>query len=240
MPDASPTKWHLAHTSWFFERIVLQTYVQGYVPFDVRYDYIYNSYYEGLGPRHPRPQRGLLSRPSAADILAYRRYVDGALLRLLERGEPEVERLVTLGLNHEQQHQELILNDIKHAFFVNPLRPAYAPPVPRSAREDAPSQFIACAGGVVTIGAKGDKFSFDNEHPAHPVLLRPYRLASRPVSCGDYLAFIKDGGYRRAEFWLSEGWALVQQENWRAPLYWHQAGEDWADLYIAGRAAGRS
>jgi ergothioneine biosynthesis protein EgtB len=234
MPDASPTKWHLAHTSWFFERIVLQTFGEAYVPFDLRYDYMFNSYYEGLGPRHPRPQRGLLSRPSVADIFAYRRHVDDALLRLLDRGEPEVERLVVLGLHHEQQHQELILTDIKHAFFVNPLHPAYAPPAQRVKQEKTASDFIACSGGTVTIGAAGGSFSFDNETPAHQILLRPYRLAARPVSCGDYLAFIKDGGYRRAEFWLSEGWALVQQENWQAPLYWLQAGEDWHIFTLRG------
>jgi ergothioneine biosynthesis protein EgtB len=234
MPDASPTKWHLAHTSWFFERIILQAFAEGYVPFDKRYDYLFNSYYEGLGPHHPRPQRGLLSRPSGKDILAYRHYVDQAILRLLERGKPEVEALVTLGLNHEEQHQELILTDIKHAFFVNPLRPVYAPPEPRGAQDGTAPNFVEFPGGVVSIGAQGTAFSFDNEKPAHAVLLQPYRLAVRPVTCGDYLAFIEAGGYRRAEFWLSDGWGLAQQEAWQAPLYWQQMGRDWQIFTLRG------
>jgi ergothioneine biosynthesis protein EgtB len=233
MPDASPTKWHLAHTSWFFERIVLQNHAEAYLPFDVRYDYMFNSYYEGLGPRHPRPQRGLLSRPSVADVFAYRNHVDEALLSLLECGDPEVERLVVLGLHHEQQHQELILTDIKHAFFVNPLHPAYAPPAQRVKAEVVKPEFLDCPGGVVTIGAEKG-FFFDNEGPAHPVLLQPYRLATRPVTCGEYLAFIKEGGYARAEFWLSEGWAAVKSGNWQAPLYWQQKGKDWQIFTLRG------
>jgi ergothioneine biosynthesis protein EgtB len=236
MPDASPTKWHLAHTSWFFERVILQAFVKAYVPFDERYDYLFNSYYEGLGPRHPRPQRGLLGRPSGEDILAYRRHVDQAMLGLIARGEPEVGALVVLGLNHEQQHQELILTDIKHAFFINPLRPVYAPPEARNPHDaSAPMPFVDFAGGVLRIGAHNAGFYFDNEGPAHDVLLPPYRLAARPVSCGDYLNFIKEGGYRRPEFWLSDGWALVQQENWRAPLYWEEKGSEWQIFTLRGK-----
>jgi ergothioneine biosynthesis protein EgtB len=234
MPDASPSKWHLAHTSWFFERMILQAFAERYVPFDVRYDYLFNSYYKGLGPHHPRPQRGLLTRPSGNDVLAYRHHVDQAMLRLFEQRAPDVEALVTLGLNHEEQHQELILTDIKHAFFVNPLRPAYAPPEPRGVQGAKASGFVAFPGGVVSIGAQGTGFCFDNEQPVHSVLLRPYGLAARPVTCGDYLAFIEDGGYQRAEFWLSEGWSLAQQEDWQAPFYWQQKGCDWHIFTLRG------
>lgn len=235
MPDASPTKWHLAHTSWFFERVVLQECARNYVPLNARYDYLFNSYYEGLGPRHPRPQRGLLSRPSGADILAYRRHVDEAVIALLERGDPEVERLVLLGLHHEQQHQELILTDIKHAFFVNPLHPSFAAPQPQGVvAEPAPAAFVPCDGGVVQVGAKDGAFSFDNEGPAHRVLLQPFRMAARPVTCGEYSAFIEEGGYRRPEFWLSDGWALAQRENWRAPLYWQEHGGEWQVFTLRG------
>jgi ergothioneine biosynthesis protein EgtB len=236
MPDASPTKWHLAHTSWFFERIVLQALVKSYVPFDERYDYLFNSYYEGLGPRHPRPQRGLLGRPSGEDILAYRHHVDQAMLTLIERGEREVAALVLLGLHHEQQHQELILTDIKHAFFTNPLRPVYAPPESRGPLEaSTPAQFVDFPGGVFRIGALDESFSFDNEGPRHDVLLQPYRLAARPVTCGDYLTFIEEGGYRRPEFWLSDGWALAQSEDWQAPLYWEQKGSEWQIFTLRGK-----
>jgi len=235
MPDASPTKWHLAHTSWFFERVILQALLEDYAPFDARYDYLFNSYYEGLGPRHPRPQRGLLSRPSSEEVLAYRRHVDHSVLGLMERGEPEVDRLVILGLHHEQQHQELILTDIKHAFFVNPLHPAFASPQPHGVHEEpAEPRFIDYPGGIVPIGAPDAGFSFDNEQPQHAVLLRPFRLAASPVTCAEYLAFMDDGGYRRAEFWLSDGWALAQREDWRAPLYWEQQGDDWKIFTLRG------
>lgn len=234
MPDASPTKWHLAHTSWFFERVILQVFAENYAPFDTRYDYLFNSYYEGLGPRHPRPQRGLISRPSGHDILAYRRHVDQAILKLLERGDSQVETLVTLGLHHEQQHQELILTDIKHAFFVNPLRPAFAPPERRVPEELGAQSFIEFAGGVVEIGTQRPDFFFDNEGPVHSVLLQPFRLAARPSTCADYLEFMHDGGYERPEFWLSEGWSVAQREAWRAPLYWEQKGEDWQIFTLRG------
>jgi ergothioneine biosynthesis protein EgtB len=235
MADASPTKWHLAHTSWFFERVILQTFAENYAPFDTRYDYLFNSYYEGLGPRHPRPQRGLISRPSGHDVVAYRRHVDEAIVKLLERGDPKVATLVTLGLHHEQQHQELILTDIKHAFFINPLRPAFAPPERRNASDAAaPQSFIEFAGGVVEIGARGPDFFFDNEGPVHSVLLQPFRLAARPVSCADYLDFMRDGGYERPEFWLSDGWSQAQREGWRAPLYWEDKGGDWQIFTLRG------
>jgi len=216
MPDASPVKWHLAHTSWFFETVVLSK-VPGYRPFDPRFAYLFNSYYEALGPRHPRPRRGLLTRPSLNEVMAWRAHVDAAMHAAC--ADAQLRDLIILGLNHEQQHQELILTDIKHAFFSNPLLPAYhaqaAAPRPLQTLEWREHQ-----GGVVAIGHDGQGFAFDNESPRHDTLLRPFRIASRPVSNDEYQAFIADGGYRRAEFWLSDGWARVQDENWDAPLYW--------------------
>jgi ergothioneine biosynthesis protein EgtB len=218
MPDASPVKWHLAHTSWFFETVLLARR-SGYKPFDPSFAYLFNSYYESAGPRHPRPRRGLLTRPALERVLAYRDHVDAAMERLLADAGEEELALVELGLHHEQQHQELILTDIKHAFFCNPLLPAYreaaAPPHAAAALE-----WRGHPGGIVSVGHAGENFAFDNEGPRHQVLLRPFRIASRPVTNGEYAAFIADGGYRRPEFWLSDGWAAVQAEGWDAPLYW--------------------
>jgi ergothioneine biosynthesis protein EgtB len=221
MPEASPVKWHLAHTSWFFETVILSR-LAGYVPFDPRFAYLFNSYYEALGPRHPRPRRGLLTRPSLDEVLAYRAHVDAAMAKACD--DEMLADPITLGLHHEQQHQELILTDIKHAFFSNPLLPAYqgqVPPVHPPTQADG----ISIPGGVVLIGHDGSAkdwkhFAFDNESPRHQVLLRPFRIAARPVSNGEYRAFIEDGGYRRPEFWLSDGWQRVQEEGWEAPLYW--------------------
>jgi ergothioneine biosynthesis protein EgtB len=216
MPDASPAKWHLGHTSWFFETVILAR-LPGYKPFDPRFAYLFNSYYEGLGPRHPRPRRGLITRPSLPDVMAWRAHVDAAMQSAC--ADPALADLIALGLHHEQQHQELILTDIKHAFFCNPLLPAYrveaSPP-----HAVAPRDWISVPGGVSLIGHDGAGFAFDNESPRHQVLLRPFRIATRPVTNGEYKAFIEDGGYRRAEFWLSDGWARVQEEKWEAPLYW--------------------
>jgi ergothioneine biosynthesis protein EgtB len=221
MPDASPTKWHLAHTTWFFETVVLMAHCKGYRLFDERYHYLFNSYYEALGARHPRPKRGMLSRPSVEEILKYRAHVDEALEAFIDDLRDEhVRDLIVLGLNHEQQHQELILTDIKHAFFQNSLLPAYAPHRLQAVGETRPLEWIEHRGGKVEIGHAGGDFAFDNETPRHDVLLRPLRLASRPVTCGEYQAFIADGGYARPEFWLSDGWALAQAEQWKAPLYW--------------------
>ena len=216
MPDASPVKWHLAHTSWFFETVILAQR-PGYKVFDPSFTYLFNSYYETVGPRHPRPRRGLLTRPSLEQVMAYRAHVDAAMAEAC--GEPTLADLIILGLNHEQQHQELILTDIKHAFFSNPLLPAYrqTKSAPRAMR---PLDGVSIPGGVSLIGHDGSGFCFDNELPRHQVLLRPFRIASRPVSNGEYRAFIADGGYRRAELWLSDGWARVQEEGWEAPLYW--------------------
>jgi ergothioneine biosynthesis protein EgtB len=216
MPDASPVKWHLAHSSWFFETVILARR-PGYRSFDPRFAYLFNSYYEALGPRHPRPRRGLLARPSLDDVYAYRAHVDAAMVEAC--ADNALHDPITLGLHHEQQHQELILTDIKHAFFSNPLLPAYRgdanPP-----RATQPLDHLSVPGRVSLVGHDRAGFAFDNESPRHQVLLRPFRIASRPVSNGEYQAFIADGGYRRPELWLSDGWAKVQEENWEAPLYW--------------------
>jgi ergothioneine biosynthesis protein EgtB len=216
MPDASPVKWHLAHTSWFFETVILSRQ-PGYKPFDSSFTYLFNSYYEAVGPRHPRPKRGLLARPSLEQVMDYRAHVDAAMAGPLS--DPALSDLITLGLHHEQQHQELILTDIKHAFFSNPLLPAVSGDKP-AARAERPLDGVSIPGGISWIGADGSGFCFDNELPRHQVLLKPFRIATRPVSNGEYRAFIADGGYRRPEFWLSDGWARVQEEGWDAPLYW--------------------
>ncbi len=240
MPDASPVKWHLAHTTWFFETVVLKTRLEGYVPFDERYAELFNSYYESLGPRHPRPQRGVLTRPDVGEINAYRAYVDAAMQTLLGREADDpaaLAHLVALGLHHEQQHQELILTDIKHAFSLNPLHPAFAPPRPHPVAEAPTLAWRAFAGGVADIGHAGHGFSFDNELPRHQVLLRPFRLASRPVTCGEFAEFIADGGYDTPTLWLSEGWATVQREGWKAPLYWLEDDGGWQIFTLQGKRA---
>ncbi|MEI9992419.1 MAG: ergothioneine biosynthesis protein EgtB [Rhizomicrobium sp.] len=234
MPDASPVKWHLAHTTWFYEAVILGRFAPDYRPFDPAYGYLFNSYYEGLGPRHPRPQRGLLSRPPLDEILEYRMHVDEAMAQLIEQRPSESLDLVTLGLHHEQQHQELILTDILHAFSCNPLLPAYAERPAEPAPPAAPLFWIGHPGGIVEIGHAGAGFAFDNETPRHPVLLRPFRIAARPVTNGEYLDFIEDGGYRRPEFWLSDGWTFVQREALNAPLYWMGEGDGWRAFSLHG------
>jgi ergothioneine biosynthesis protein EgtB len=239
MPDVSPTKWHLAHTSWFFETFILGPHDPGYRPFDPAFAYLFNSYYEAVGPRHPRPQRGLLSRPTVHAIGAYRDHVTAAVLRLLEGADEAMWRrtapLLELGCNHEQQHQELVLMDIKHVFSVNPLLPAYQAPRPYAVGAAAPPRrWVELAGGLVEIGHAGPGFAFDNEGPRHKVWLEPFRLATHPVSCGEYLEFIEDGGYSRPEFWLSEGWATVHQQGWQAPLYWRCAEGEWRIFTLSG------
>jgi ergothioneine biosynthesis protein EgtB len=219
MPDASPVKWHLAHSSWFFENLILNQDT-GYVPFDSHFAFLFNSYYEALGPRHPRARRGLLTRPALDKVMAYRRHVDAAMESLLLRlDDDSLAARIRLGLHHEQQHQELILTDIKHAFFCNPLLPAYVRKTPPP-QAPQPREWLAHPGGIVQIGHGGQDFAFDNETPRHNALLHPFRIAATPVTNGEYLAFIGDGGYRRPEFWLSDGWARVQEEGWDAPLYW--------------------
>ncbi|MBI1361559.1 MAG: ergothioneine biosynthesis protein EgtB [Alphaproteobacteria bacterium] len=224
MTDASPTKWHLAHTAWFFETFILKDHAEGYSPFDPDYAYLFNSYYEAVGERHPRPQRGLLSRPSSEEVLTYRSHVDAAMATLIEEASPKtwdmIHPLIELGLNHEQQHQELILMDIKHAFSINPLLPAYAPAMKRDPAPAPPLEWVAFPGGLYEIGHDGEGFAFDNEGPRHRVWLEPFALANRLTTNADYLAFIDDGGYQRPEFWLSDGWAARQSQGWEAPLYW--------------------
>jgi ergothioneine biosynthesis protein EgtB len=219
MPDASPAKWHLAHTTWFFETFVLQLHVPGYRAFDPAYAYLFNSYYNAMGERHPRPERGMLSRPPLDEVLAYRRHVDEAILSIDEPGR-EALGLLELGVHHEQQHQELILTDVKHLLSRSPLKPAYQrnwPLTPIRARE---AHWIEFPGGLYEIGHAGPGFGFDNETPRHRVWLEDFEMASHPVTHGDFLDFIADGGYRRPELWLSDGWALAQREGWDAPLYW--------------------
>jgi ergothioneine biosynthesis protein EgtB len=240
MPDVSPTKWHLAHTTWFFETFALKPFVAGYRAFDPTYHYLFNSYYEAEGPRHPRPQRGLLSRPGVAEILAYRHHVTQAMARALDRPEATntpLGPIVELGLHHEQQHQELLLMDIKHVLSINPLRPAYRADLPRGAGRAPSLDWLAVEGGLVEIGHQDDSFAFDNEGPRHRVWLEPFRLASRLSTCGEYAAFIEEGGYRRPEFWLSAGWAIVQERDWRAPLYWEKRDGVWHVFTLGGLRA---
>ncbi|MBT9458131.1 MAG: ergothioneine biosynthesis protein EgtB [Burkholderiaceae bacterium] len=222
MPDASPVKWHLAHTSWFFETVVLRPHLPGYEVFDPAFAQLFNSYYVSLGPRHPRPQRGLLTRPSLQQVLDYRAHVDAAIARLLHQGGSDAMQLLELGLHHEQQHQELLLTDAKHLFSLSPLLPAWGDAGPHPAADaERSGGWSTFTSQEALIGHAGNGFAFDNETPRHPVLLQPYALADDLVSCGEYLAFINDGGYRRPELWLSDGWATVTAQDWQAPLYWN-------------------
>ena len=239
MPDVSPTKWHRAHVTWFFETFVLGQYAPGYRPFDDAYAYIFNSYYEAVGARHPRPQRGLLSRPGVAEIARYRAYVDDAMDALLQDPvQPGLTELVTLGLHHEQQHQELLMMDIKHVLSRNPLYPAYGPAGPPNPGVAPPKAgWIEHPGGSVEVGHGGDGFGFDNEFPRHIVYLTPFGMADRPVTCGDWLSFMEADGYLRPEFWLSDGWAVVNAQRWDAPLYWFRDPDDpdrWLQFTLSG------
>ncbi|WP_150625663.1 ergothioneine biosynthesis protein EgtB [Pandoraea captiosa] len=263
MPDASPIKWHLAHTTWFFETFLLgeASTAPGapgkrYRPYDPRFAYLFNSYYEAAGPRHPRPQRGLLTRPTLDEVLAYRRHVDAAMHEYLLHADvaPEVVALITLGLHHEEQHQELMHTDLLHLFAQNPLRPAHRSPHPAHSPHSshshhaphamlhaaAPLQWIEHDGGQFRIGHPGDisstggPFAFDCETPAHDVLLRPFAIASRVVTNAEWRAFIEDGGYRMAGLWLSDGWATVQREGWGHPLYWELHDGEWHTMTLAG------
>jgi ergothioneine biosynthesis protein EgtB len=234
MPDASPAKWHLAHTTWFFETFVLAPYRAGYQPCNPAFAHLFNSYYEAVGPRVARAERGFLSRPSVAEVHAYRRQIDDALLEALDGLPPEAEALVTLGLNHEQQHQELLLTDIKHAFSRNVLRPAYRPAAaPPPAPAPPPLQFVPYPEGLTEVGHQGPAFAFDNEGPRHRVFLRAFALANRLVTCGEYLDFMADGGYRQPALWLSDGWDAARAQGWTAPLYWEQA-DGWFQHTLTG------
>src|SRR5215469_11783535 len=233
MPDASPTKWHLAHTTWFFETFLLEPHLAGYQPFDPLFCYLFNSYYEAAGPRHPRPARGLITRPSLEETLRYRASVDAGMSRLLAGDvSDDIEWLTTLGLAHEEQHQELMLMDVLHLFAQSPLKPPYGPGFsPTPVAESGWAEFEAAR---VAIGAAADGFTFDNEGPRHEVLLRPFRIATRLVTNGEWLRFMEDGGYDRANLWLSDGWARVREEGWRAPLYWELGPDGWVVMGLEG------
>ena len=232
MPDASPAKWHLAHTTWFFETMILLPNLAGYRVFDESFNFLFNSYYETIGARHPRPKRGMITRPVLDAVFAYRQHVDAAIETLFQRDvSPAVAELIELGCHHEQQHQELLLTDILHLFAQNPLYPAYKEPEPLAVSSDEPGEvaFVAFDGGIVEIGHNGDGFAFDSEGPRHRTLIEPYRLADRLVTNGEWLAFMADGGYRDPLLWLSEGWATASAEGWAMPLYWEDRdGEYWS------------
>jgi ergothioneine biosynthesis protein EgtB len=241
MPDVSPTKWHRAHVTWFFETFILAPHRPDYRSFNDAYAYIFNSYYEALGDRHPRTERGLISRPGIDDIARYREHVDREMTSFLGGGlESAVSELVTLGLHHEKQHQELLLMDIKHVLSRNPLQPVYKARTaqdPSTPAAPPKAGWIEHEGGTTEIGHNGDGFGFDNEFPRHPVYLSPFALADRPVTCGDWLSFMEDGGYSRPEFWLSDGWSVVMAQDWRSPLYWFADPEKldtWQQFTLSG------
>jgi len=236
MPDASPAKWHRAHVTWFFEEFLLRKFAHGYKPFDERFAYLFNSYYVSAGPRHARPQRGLITRPDAAEVTAYRAHVDDAVAKLIESANDltPLTTVIEIGINHEQQHQELMLTDILHAFSLNATHPAYDPqwrwPQPRG-KAAAPGTLLA---GIHTIGHAGGSFCFDNEEPAHQVLLRPVRLSRRLVTNGEWLEFIADGGYTTPTLWLSDGFAAVEAQGWNAPGYWKEIDGAWFAMTLGG------
>ncbi len=242
MPDASPAKWHLAHTTWFFETFLVGRFdpaVSGYQEVDPAYAVLFNSYYNTVGEQFPRPQRGMISRPTLAEALAYRARVDEAVERLAESGaledDAEAAHILAIGNHHEQQHQELLLTDIKHALAINPLDPAYRNDK-RATAEASPLAWVRFSGGIRPIGYDGDGFSYDNEGPQHETLLQDFELASRPVTCGEYLDFINAGGYQTATLWLAEGWGKVQAEGWFAPMYWRRESDGaWTEFTLAGR-----
>ncbi len=237
MPLASPAKWHLAHTTWFFETFLLAP-EPGYRPFDPNFRFLFNSYYNAVGEQHPQARRGLLTRPSLERVLEYRDHVDEHLLgRLSGRGAAEIADLMTLGLHHEQQHQELIVTDVKHLLSCNPLKPAYfahLDPPPVRPREPGPISWKWFEGGEREIGFTGEGFCFDNETPRHRVLLDPFELASRPTTNAEFMGFMSDGGYERPELWLSEGWTTARAEGWRAPAYWEERDGEWWVHTLAG------
>src|SRR6476660_7896894 len=236
-PEASPAKWHLAHTSWFFETFILSSHLPGYRPFHPQFRDLFNSYYNAVGQQPEKALRNTFSRPTLEEVRRYRAHVDEHMLKLLQSGTvaAEVRKLVVLGLNHEQQHQELLVTDIKHAFWTNPLRPAYQPAIAAPARETAPSQKPQLyPEGMYEIGAEGESFYFDNEASRHKVFLRPFRFAMRLATCGEYLSFMEDAGYSRPELWLSDGWKAVQTQRWKAPLYWEKSGGQWLQFTCSG------
>lgn len=238
MPDVSPTKWHLAHVSWFFETFLLFPAIPDYQSLHPQYAYLFNSYYNTLGARHCRPKRGLISRPTVQETYAYRQYVDEHVLNLLEKLDERqlaaFAPIITLGLHHEQQHQELILTDIKHVLSCNPLSPTYVARTPSRSTSVPPVEWVSFPEGVYWIGHEGDGFAFDNEGPRHQQFVQAFQLASRLVTNGEYLAFLEDGGYKKPLLWLSEGWATVQREEWQAPLYWEKRDGRWWMMTLSG------
>ena len=236
-PEASPAKWHLAHTTWFFETFLLSEFLPGYRPFHPDFIWLFNSYYNTVSDQPLKKLRGSFSRPSLEEILGYRRHVEEALTRLIESGVTEdVRRRIVLGLHHEQQHQELLAYDIKNAFWSNPLHPAYrAGKLPGSTAGAV--NWVGHDGGLLEIGYGGEEFCFDNEQPRHKVFLEPFELGSRLVTCGEYLQFIRGGGYERADLWLSEGWETVKAQGWKAPLYWFEDDDEWRVFTLRGPAS---
>ncbi|HWM83467.1 MAG TPA: ergothioneine biosynthesis protein EgtB [Pseudolabrys sp.] len=241
MPDASPTKWHRAHTTWFFEQFLLLPHLPGYQVFDERFAFLFNSYYVAAGPRHARPQRGLITRPNAAEVAAYRAHVDRAVEVMVDTLPtdiwPDIARVLEVGLHHEQQHQELLWTDILHAFAQNPTHPAYDPVWTAPCARAEPPAFADLPNGIQAVGHDGRGYSFDNEHPRHEVLIQPVRLARDLVRNVDWLAFMAADGYRNAALWLSDGWAKAEAEGWQAPGYWFREDGDWFTMTLAG--AGR-
>jgi ergothioneine biosynthesis protein EgtB len=240
MPDVSPTKWHLAHTTWFWERFLLLPELEGYEEFSKEFNFLFNSYYEQVGARHPRPERGFLTRPSLDEVMAYRAHVDAGMRSLLSgdyvEKNPDAEALIRLGIAHEEQHQELLLTDIKHVLSRHPFGPAAYPAGNTSASAPALG-WVEFEGGQYRFGHQGDSFAFDNESPVHEALLTPFALATRAVTNAEYLAFIDDGGYRTATLWLSDGWGRVLGEGWQAPLYWRRQEDGrWNEFTLAGEA----
>jgi ergothioneine biosynthesis protein EgtB len=237
--ETSPAKWHLAHTTWFFETFILKAFNNDYQPLNSQYEYLFNSYYNGIGEQFPRAKRGLLSRPSVEEVYQYRDYVDAEITLLLSANNAEAKKinaLMTLGLQHEQQHQELFFTDIKYNLAQNPLAPVFSEgPIPPTANMALPAlQFRRYKPGLVSIGYSGNAFCFDNELPPHQHYLTDFYLADRPVSCGEYLQFIEQGGYQQSQFWLADGWAAVQQHGWQAPLYWQKVDEQWFEFTLHG------
>ena len=237
MPDASPAKWHLAHTTWFFEKMILEPNLRAYRAFDPQFNFLFNSYYESIGARQPRPRRGMITRPSLETVFAYRDHVDGAMASLMQEDlAPAVAELIELGCNHEQQHQELLLTDILHLFAQNPLRPAYKDPGPLAVgkADNSPADYRTFDGGIVEVGHDGVGFGFDCEGPRHHALVEPYQLADRLVTNAEWIEFMADGGYRNPLLWLSAGWATVLSEGWTAPLYWDEREDGYWSMTLRG------
>ena len=238
MPEASPMKWHLAHTSWFFETFILKPHFKGYASSHPDYNFLFNSYYNAVGPFHARPQRGLLSRPTVKNALNYRAEVDALVTELLENSDEEklleLKPLIILGVNHEQQHQELMLTDLKHMFAQNPLRPAYRPAALTAKGATQSLAWLPFDGGLHRIGHHDEAFAYDNEGPSHQVFIGSFAMASRLVTNREYESFVEDGGYERPELWLSMGWNAVKERNWKAPLYWDRRDGKWQQFTLHG------